>query len=58
MQKFLGLIIIAVGLFGMAVYITRGTLISTDEKIAMLLGFFLVLIGFIIIYGDRRKKNG
>ena len=57
MQKFLGCIFIAVGAFGMAVYPARGTLLSTDDTIAMLLGFFMILIGIIIIYGDRKKKT-
>lgn len=57
MQKFLGCIFIAVGAFGMAVYPARGTFLSTDDKIAMLLGFFMILIGIIIIYGDRKKKT-
>ena len=57
MQKMLGLIFIAVGAFGMAVYISRGMFISSDEKIALLLGFFMILIGIIIIYGNRKKKS-
>ncbi len=55
MQKLLGLIFIAVGAFGTAVYLGRGTLITTDEKIAVLLGFFMILIGVIIIYSDMKK---
>jgi hypothetical protein len=57
MQKLLGLIFIAIGAIGMAVYLARGTFITTDEKIAMLLGFFMILIGVIIIYADWKKKT-
>jgi hypothetical protein len=57
MQKILGLIFIAVGVFGMAIYLVRGAIISTDEKIAMLFGFFMILIGVIIIYSDCKKKT-
>ncbi len=57
MQKILGLIFIAVGVFGVALYPARGAFISTDEKIAMLLGFFMILIGVIIIYSDYKKKT-
>ncbi len=56
MQKILGLVFIAVGAFGMAIYISRGVMITSDEKIAMLLGFFMILIGIIIIYGSHKKK--
>ncbi|HBH61959.1 MAG TPA: hypothetical protein DDX85_09535 [Nitrospiraceae bacterium] len=57
MQKFLGLIFIAVGVFGVAVYLSRGTSIAADDRIAMLLGIFMTFIGVIIIYGDRKKKT-
>lgn len=57
MQKLVGIIFIAVGVFGMAVYPASGALINTDNKIAMLLGFFMIIIGTIIIYSDW-KKNG
>jgi len=58
MQKLVGLIFIIVGMFGIAVYAARGRVISTDDKIAMLLGIVVILIGIIIIYGDRKKKTG
>jgi predicted transporter len=57
MQKFFGLIFIAVGVFGMYLYAARGAFITTDEKIAVLLGFFMILIGIIIIYADWKKKT-
>jgi drug/metabolite transporter (DMT)-like permease len=57
MQKFLGFIFIAVGAFGMAVYPAMGEPLSRDDNIAMLLGFFMILIGIIIIYGDRKNKT-
>ncbi len=46
----------AVGAFGMAVYPAMEKIISRDDKIAMLLGFVMIVFGFIIIYGDRGKK--
>jgi uncharacterized membrane protein HdeD (DUF308 family) len=57
MQKILGLIFIAIGVFGIAVYLPRAAFITTDEKIAMLLGFFMILIGVIIIYADWKKNT-
>jgi cadmium resistance protein CadD (predicted permease) len=57
MQKFFGLIFIAVGVFGMYLYAARGAFITTDDKIAMLLGFIMILIGIIIIYADWKKKT-
>jgi uncharacterized membrane protein YfcA len=57
MQKILGLIFIAVGITGIIVYLSRGMMITSDEKIAMILGFFMVLIGIMIIYGSRKKKS-
>ena len=57
MQKMFGMICIAVGAFGMAVYPAMGAPLSRDDKIAMLLGFFMILIGIIIIYGDRKKNT-
>ena len=57
MQKILGLVFIAVGMIGMAIYLSRGMMITSDEKIAMLLGFFMILIGIILIYSDRKKKS-
>jgi hypothetical protein len=56
MQKILGVIFIAVGALGMAVYLAKGAALSTDEKIAMLLGFLMILIG-IILYVDWKKKT-
>ena len=57
MQQILGLIFIAVGAISMSVYAAQGMFISTDDKITMLLGFFMVLIGIMIIYGNRKKNN-
>ena len=57
MQKIFGLLFVAVGLFGMAVYPAMGRVLSNDDKIAMLLGLFMIIVGAIIIYGDRKKKT-
>ena len=57
MQQILGLIFIIVGTMGIIVYAAQGMFITTDDKITMLLGFFMVLIGIMIMYGNRKKKN-
>ena len=57
MQKILGIVFIAIGLSGMAIYLFRGMSITRDEKIAMLLGFLMIIIGAIIIYGDRKGSS-
>ena len=57
MQQILGLIFIAVGVMGMSVYAAQGMFITKDDKITMLLGFFMVLIGIMIMYGNKKKKN-
>ncbi len=57
MQTIFGILCIAVGAFGMTVYPAMEKIISTDEKIAMLFGFVMIVFGFIIIYGDRKKRN-
>ncbi len=57
MQKILGLIFIAVGMIGMVIYLSRGMGITADEKITLLLGFFMILIGIMIIYGGGKKKS-
>jgi hypothetical protein len=48
MQKLPGLIFIIVGAFGMATYLSSGAFVTTDEKITMLLGFVMIIIGVII----------
>ena len=58
MQTLLGVIFVIIGVFGMAVYSASDALLSADEKIAMLLGFFMFMIGVIIIYADLRNKAG
>ena len=57
MQQILGLIFITVGTMGIIVYAAQGMFITTDDKITMLLGFFMALIGIMIMYGNRKKKN-
>jgi hypothetical protein len=46
----------AVGAFGMAVYPATEKIITRDGKIAMLLGFVMIVFGFIIMYGSRKKR--
>jgi hypothetical protein len=57
MQTIFGIICIAVGVFGMAVYPLTREIISREEQIGMLLGLAMTIFGFIIIYGDRKKKR-
>ena len=57
MQVILGLICIAAGASGIVAYIYRGTVMSSDDKITMLLGFFMALIGVIIIYAGGKNKT-
>ena len=57
MQQFLGLIFIALGVFGLAVYLDGDRIMTTDDKIAMLLGIFMILIGVILLYSDWKNKT-
>jgi hypothetical protein len=57
MQKLFGIICMAVGAFGMAVYPAMEKIITREEKIAMLLGFVMIVFGFIIMYSDRGKSK-
>ena len=42
----------------MSLYPAMEKMISREDKIAMLLGFVMILFGFIIMYGDYRKRKG
>ena len=46
-----------VGAVGIAVCSSLESRISTDEKIAILLGLVMIVFGFIIMYGDRGKSK-
>lgn len=56
MQTLLGVLFVIIGVFGIAIYSASGALLSAGRKIAMLLGFFMLLIGVIIIYSDLRNR--
>lgn len=55
MQKFLGLLFMAAGVYGMVVIYANGTYAHIDMKILMMFSFVLLVFGFIISWTARGK---
>ncbi len=55
MKKLFGSIVIILGVSGIVMYFAGGMAMSREEKTAVFIGFFMIAIGFIIIYGAWKK---
>jgi hypothetical protein len=55
MQKFLGLLFMAVGVYGMGAIYANAAYSNMDKKVLMMFSFILLVFGFIISWTARGK---